>query len=246
MPVHVNHSDYLKRLRIVIGLIVMICVGGTIFLFMHHRASTPSIEPQDISGRHSTSRRFEFLGFRYDGNLDGKRVISIEADRFAIEKKKLGFFRFGLMNIALFENALVRIYGVERTYGNEQDESHESPKQTLSFKNSFSKETLPSLPVKRVSSILMEPIDLELHDEHSAVTRISAASATLGLRKRMIMFKGDVRVVSGDRVLTTDRLNLLLETAVIKTGGIFLLKALGKQWEGRRLTTDIFLRPVSS
>lgn len=240
MPVHVKHSDYLKRLRIVIGLIVMVCVGGTIFIFIHHRASIPSIEPQEISGHQSTSRRFEFRGFRYDGNLDGKRVISIKADRFSIEKKKLGFFRFGLMNVALFENALIRIYGAK------PDESHENPKQKLSFKNSFSKEALPSFPVKRISSIVMEPIEVELHDEHSAITRISAASATLGIRKRIIVFKGDVRVVSGDRVLTTTRLNLLLETAVIKTGGDFLLKALGKQWEGHRLTTDIFLRPVSS
>lgn len=235
-----NHSDYLKRLRIVIGLIVMICAGGTIFIFIHHRVSTPSIGPQEISGHQSTSRRFEFWGFRYDGNLDGKRVISIKADRFSIEKKKLGFFRFGLMNVALFENAIIRIYG------DKPDESHENPKQKLSFKNSFSKEALPSFPVKRISSIVMEPIDVELHDEQSAVTRISAASATLSLRKRIIIFKGDVRVVSGDRVLTTTRLNLLLETAVIKTGRDFLLKAPGKQWEGHRLTTDIFLRPVSS
>jgi hypothetical protein len=240
MPAHVNHSDYFKKLRIVIGLIVMVCVGGTISLFIRHRASIPSIEPKDILGRQSTSQRLEFRGFRYDGNLGGKRVISIKADRFSIEKKKLGFLRFGLMNVALFENAFIRIYG------DKPDESHENSKQKLSFKGSFSKETLPSFPVKRISSIVMEPIDVELHDEHSAVTRISAASATLGLRKRIIVFKGDVRVVSEDRVLTADRLNLLLETAVIKTGGNFLLKAPGKQREGHRLTTDIFLRPVSS
>jgi hypothetical protein len=50
-------------------------------------------------------------------------------------------------------------------------------------------------------------------------------------------------VVSGSRVLTTDYLRMLLDKAVIKIDRQFIMKAPGQQWEGRHLTTDIFLRP---
>jgi hypothetical protein len=115
--------------------------------------------------------------------------------------------------------------------------------QDLTFKDVFSREILPSFPIKRISSIVMEPVCVKLHDEQFVVTQISASSASIRLKKRDILFKGNVRVVSGSRVLTTDQLRMLPEEGVIKTDRHFILKTPEKQWEGARLTTDVFLRP---
>lgn len=49
-------------------------------------------------------------GFRYDADYKSRRTISIKAHRFSIHKKKLGFFRFGLMNQARLENDVINIY----------------------------------------------------------------------------------------------------------------------------------------
>lgn len=79
---------------------------------------------------------------------------------------------------------------------------------------------------------MMEPVCAELHDEQSSVTRISAASAVIRLKKRCILFKGNIRVVSGARVLTTSRLSLFPENAVIRTDQHFTLKTPEKELKG--------------
>ena len=102
----------------------------------------------------------------------------------------------------------------------------------ITFKDVFSRQTLASFPIKRISSIQMEPVYVTLHDEQSVVTQISAASAAIRLKKRDILFKGNVRVASGARVLTTGQLRMLAEKAVIKTDRHFVLKRPEKQYEG--------------
>ncbi len=219
--------------------------------------------------------RYEIRGFNFDSSQNGRRVISIKADRFTIKKKKIGFLSFSLMNEAKFENAVIHIYGrslqpdKSEVGGREKTEvrgqrsevggrSGLSEKRSdnsltdikvqhnLTFKDVFSKGNLPSFQVKKISSIVMEPVCLEFHDEQSSVTRISAASAVIRFKNRYIFFKGNVRVVSGERILTTSRLSLFPEKAVIRTEQHFILKTPEKKLEGERMTSDIFLKPVFS
>jgi len=227
-----------KTLKTFLGVLVLVCFAGPIILYYHHRASNVENHREDISGYRHPRPRHEIRGFRFDSNHDGKRVISIKADRFSIQKKKLGFFRIGLMNEAILENVFIHLYG---RGGLAEDKSDDW--QDLTFKDVFSRETMPSFPIKRISSIVMEPVCMKLHDEQFVVTQISASSASIRLKKRDILFKGDVRVVSGSRVLTTDQLRMLPEEGVIKTDRQFILKTSEKQWKGLRLTTDVFLRP---
>ena len=169
------------------------------------------------------------------------------ADRFSIDKKKVGFFRFGLMNEARLENASIRIYASANPPAKNANASHHkaSSGQPLTFNNVFSKGALPSFPIKRVSSILMEPVYVEIRDEQSAVTQISASSAAIRLRKRDIFFKGKVKVVSGSRILTTDRLTVIPDNAAIKTDRHFVLNTPEKKLEGNQLITDICLKSIS-
>ena len=227
-----------KTLKTFLGMVVLICLASLIiFYFYLQRASNVNNHRKDISHYRHSRPRHVIQGFRFDSNNGGKRVISIKADRFSIQNKKLGFFRLGLMNEAIFENAFIHLYGRGRLSKDKSDDW-----QDLTFKDVFSRETLPSFPIKRISSIMMEPVCLKLHDEQFVVTQISASSASIRLKKRDILFKGDVRVVSGSRVLTTDRLRMLPDKAVIKIDRQFILKTPEKQWEGSHLTTDIFLR----
>ena len=237
--IEVLRRSNFKALKTFFGVLVLICLASSIiFYYYHHRASNVKNHREDISHYRHPRPRHVIQGFRFDSNHGGKRVISIKADRFSIQKKKLGFFRFGLMNEAILENAFIHLYGRRSLPEDKSDDW-----QDLTFKDVFSRETLPSFPIKRISSIVMEPVCLNLYDEQFVVTQISASSASIRLKKRDILFKGDVRVVSGSRVLTTDQLRMLPEEGVIKTDRYFILKTPEKQWEGARLTTDVFLRP---
>lgn len=244
MPVNVNHNDNLKRMRLIIGLLVLVGVGGPLFLFIHSRASNPSIKTQDLLHSLPASQRLEIRGFRYNGNFGEEKVLTIEADRFHVEKKKLGFLRFGLMNEARFENTLIRAYGAQRLAGANAPSAPDNGKPELAFDKAFSKEALSSFPIKRISAIIMEPVQVELCDAQSVVTRISADSAVLRSAKQYILFKGNVRVKSSGRLLTTERLVLLPERASLKTGSEFLLDTPVKKIQGRRLAADLFLNPI--
>ena len=90
----------------------MACIACPIFIYCRHRASGPEDNHKNISHYKQRHRpRHEIRGFSFNSSQDGKKVISIKADRFSIKKKKLGFLSFGLMNEARFDNAIIHIYG---------------------------------------------------------------------------------------------------------------------------------------
>lgn len=121
-----------KILKIFFGVLLVVCFAGPIILYYHHRASNVENHREDISDYRHPRPQHEIRGFRFDSNHDGKRVISIKADRFSVQKKKLGFFRFGLMNEAILENVFIHLYGRS---GLAEDKSDDW--QDLTFKDVF-------------------------------------------------------------------------------------------------------------
>ena len=227
-------------------------MGGMVFLFYQHRTSGLQPTPQQIPRYIPPGHRLQIGGFRYDGNREGKKIISIKADKFTIEKKKLGFFRLGLLNVARFRNAVIDIYGERMGSGKDAlpmstaqaPGKPNTPTQNsgMSFKELFTREALPSFSVKRVSSIMIEPICLNLYDGKSLISQITASFANIRLRKRDILFEGDVCVKSGSASLKSDHLILMPENGLLRAERHFVLETPEKRLEGERLTTDLFLR----
>ena len=165
-----------KRYRLGLLLLAALGLGVMAFLYYQYRTSNHLRTPQEISHRRYRQHRLKIRGFEFDGIYEGKKVLSIKADKFTIEKRKLGFFRLGLMNVARFENGVIDIYG-EREHSAD-DAAPKSPgqrtdrfqinsklSQGMTFKDVFRKESLPSVPIRRISSIMSEPISLNMHDE---------------------------------------------------------------------------------
>jgi hypothetical protein len=234
---------------------------------------------EDISRYNHSKDRFRIRGFHYDGYDKGKKTLSIRAYQFTVEKRKLGFFRLGLANVARLQDAVIDIYGTRNEPGEsmprkvalgqgaklkpaqglqanaepEHSTLQESPEgfqadglafEHVSLEKAFTKEALLSFPVKGVSSIVIEPVEVNLHGEESLVTQISASSATIRLEKGDMLFEGNVSVVSGPKTLTTNRLILHPEHAIIQTDRHFVLNTPTKQCDGGHLTTDLCLRVI--
>lgn len=226
----------LRLYRFFLLLLLVLVVAGTIFLFNRHRTlTTCEIQKEGPRQRYS-KHRLQIKGFKFNSHDNGEKTLSIKADKFTIEKKKLGFFRFGLINVAIFENAIIDIYLKRKLFNNR---SNFIRKALPSLKDA-----LPSFSTKRISSITIEPVCLNLRDEKSLFTQITSNSAMIRLTKQNILFKGGVQVVSGDKSLITERLNFFLENSVMKTERHFILKTPEKRLEGNRLTVDILLNVV--
>ncbi len=226
----------LKFYKYFLYFLLIVVVAGTIFLFNRHRTlTTCEIQKESLQQRYS-KHRLQIKGFKFDGRDNGEKTLSIKADKFTIEKKKLGFFRLGLINVAIFENAVIDVY-LKRKLSNNGSDFIRDALPSLS-------DALPSFSTKRISSITIEPICLKLRDENTLLTQITSKVAIVRLKKHNILFKGDVQVVSGNKSLSTERLNFFPEKSIMKTERHFILKTSQKKVEGDQLTVDIFLNLV--
>jgi hypothetical protein len=86
-------------------LVAFLTLGGAVFLFLQERdAPTRGAMPTQ------PAYRMQAEGLRFYGTNQGRRVISIAADRFTLRKGKIGFFSTGLTQRALIENGVIEIY----------------------------------------------------------------------------------------------------------------------------------------
>jgi len=226
----------LRLYRLLLLLLLFLVVAGTIFLFNRHRTLTTCEIQKEAPRQRYSKHRLQIKGFKFDSRDNGEKTLSIKADKFTIEKKKLGFFRFGLINVAIFENAVIDIY-LKRKLSNIGSDFIREALPSL-------RDVLPSFSAKRISSIIIKPVCLNLWNEKSLFTQITSKSAIIRLKKHNIIFKGDVQVVSGNKSLATERLNFFPEKSIMKTERHFILKTSQKKVEGDQLTVDIFLNLV--
>jgi hypothetical protein len=216
-------------------------MSGLILLFVQQRATIfHHTHPSEVSSQNHSNYRLKVKGFRFDSIKNGEKIFSIKADNFTIEKKKLGFLRLGLINTAVFNNAVLDIY-LNLNDAKLSDNKSDFVKASLP---SLSK-SLPSLPTKRISSVRIEPICLNLWDDKSLFTKITSKIAIIGFKKQNIIFEGNVQVVSGDKHLSANRLNFYPENSLMKVEGHFIFKADQKRIEGEQLAVDLFLNLVN-
>ena len=223
----------LRLYRFFLLLLLVLVIAGTIFLFIRQRTLTTHNTPPEVLSQRHSKYRLKIKGFQFDSLNNGAKILSIKADNFTIEKKKLGFFRLGLINVAIFENAVIDIYFKRKLSDNGSDFISEAL-PSLS-------DALPAFSTKRISSVRIEPICLNLRDEKSLFTQINSKVGIVRLKKHNILFEGNVQVVSGDKSLSTERLSLFPQKCIMKTEGHFILKPDQKKMEGDQLTVDIFL-----
>jgi len=239
MPEKMFLYGYSKKSKLFF-LILPLAVIVAIIIFYYNNLTSSVVNEHDISThmRHPALVQ-EIRGFRFAGTHDGREIITIKADKFSIEKKKVGFLRFGLMNEARINNALIRIYGEEKT----KVPSHNKAEKThnVTFKNAFSKDVLAPILLKQISCVKISPVRIELYKKDSTVFSISAKSAKIRFRERDVFFKGNVRVDTGSRVLTTSQLRIFPESNILKCDRDFVLMSSGQETRGTHLNTDIYL-----
>jgi hypothetical protein len=231
-----------QRFYLLLVFIAVICAAG-IAVYMYNRDDSPVAA--NIGKFYQQIRsRIRIRGFKFTGyNEKGEKVITIRADKFSVEKKKIGFITTSLLNVAVVKNARIDMYTRGSLSVNNTAAEIKEKLSGLTFGDSFSQGALETLPVKNVSSIAIQPVSLNLYRGDSLLTGITADSADIRIKQRAMVFKGDVKVISGEKTLTTDNLMFFPEKAMIKTGSHYTLKTKDGVSEGTQFSSDIFLTP---
>jgi hypothetical protein len=228
----------ISTLKYSLLFILILVLFGTIFMFLRDRSFTSRDTQQDVPHQKHLKYRLQIKGFNLSRFEGSKKVITIKADEITIKKKKLGFFRLGLIHTAVFENAIIDLYlkrKIPVDYTIPVDDTILIREELSSLKDTFA-----SLGTKRISSIILKPVCINLRDENSLLTQITSNRAIIKSKKN-ILFTGDVHVVSGDKSLITEHLTFLTEKFKLKADRHFILETPGRKIEGNHITVDTSL-----
>lgn len=188
----------------------------------------------------------DIKGFSYDASAEGRCAFRITADRLVIRKKKIGHVSVGDFCDVKLENAVVRLYGRGGING---DVAGALP-ISGTIDTLLDKLRLPFASSGRILSVRFAPVRIELPDQYgdqygdqdAVAASISALSADARLNQKDILFQKNVTIVSGPRSLHADQLRLCLKTDRVQTDHRYLLETPEGRWQGKRLTTDIYLK----
>lgn len=234
-----------KSLKRIIGGIVC-CLVVSIVWATHRletgRRAKPS--PHIKNNLSAVGPSMAIRGFTFNGYDEGRRTLSIRADSFIVDKKKIGFFRCGLMNTAKLNNAVIDIYATEATASHPQ--SYSTHKNTLNsttqkivrridFPDLLIPDNLKSITKKRITAIEMSPVTIRIHDKKGVVSSVCSKYAKISLKDQDIKFDTNVRVTAGSRTLTTKHLAFIPKRSVFRTDHPFVLKTDKRELKGNYL-----------
>lgn len=181
----------------------------------------------------------QFTGYR-----GGRPVIRIQADRLTLEKKKVGLFRIGLLHEARLQNAWIR-YDVGGTppEGAGIVTTQEILEERIGCLQGLLKEaSFPQFRGKRITSFVIEPVRIELHEGESVLSGISADKAVVDMKTDSILFEGNVLVEAGRRRIRAGTARLRPKAGALRIDGPYELNLPGDYHRGENLTTDILLK----
>jgi hypothetical protein len=241
------------RIQYSLSIFVLLAVGALFFILQHHRARQASTLPPAYPVSSQAPPSHAINGFRFTSNQAGHLSIDIQADRFVLKKKKMGMFRLGLINEALFRNVHIDLYGKRRQTTDNVAVSSEAPPgtvyieapeigETYAFSHAFSPEHLASLRLKKIAAVRMAPIAMRFWVEDQVKIRVRADQAVLAASPRQMELKGNVRWHSGDTELQTDSLVVIITDNKIEAPGAYRIKREAKVLQGRKLETDFLLQ----
>jgi len=245
-----------KQSNIVILVIFAFVITGVFYSYLWYKPPLLTTHEETQPEASFSHHRQEVKGLKFDSIIHGKKILSVKADRFSIQKKKVGFFRFALASEAHFKNAHIKFYetgmlfniskGSKNAYLNPtgNNTSRNLHENDIDLRGLLSKMSIASLPVKRIASIVFKPVQVELYDGAATmITHILADSATLN-KKKQVIFKGRVTVTSGNRSLTANHITFIPQKGMLKVEKSFLFKIDHDEKRGKCLKTDLLLNTL--
>ena len=198
-------------------------------------SAAPDAQPALIAGH-----LIDIKGFDYAQDRFGRRTLSIRADRLTISKPKIGHVNVGGFATVGLENAVVRLYAKSPEAAHNRS-GHANRDNFESVLNGI---YMPFPSVKRILSVKMAPVRVELANQSGVAVHISAPSAAIRANKGDLVFNHGAMVVSGPKSLKTSRLSISPEFDVVQVLGPYVLKTPDGEYRGNRLSTDIELNPI--
>ncbi|MBU4153267.1 MAG: LPS export ABC transporter periplasmic protein LptC [Proteobacteria bacterium] len=198
--------------------------------------------PVSLSAKNLSGNSYQFprqpqeiSGFNYHLSRAGREVLSFKGERLRLQNKKLGFFRFALLQEIYVNQGTLIIRQPSQT-------EETGPNQPQHLSELLAIDSLFSpFPGANISALICQPICITIDQEgreHKAT--IIAGTARIQPGKQTIRFEGKVELSTGDTVLNTEWLEIDPEDASIVTRSYTVLTG-QRKFQGNKLRSNIFL-----
>lgn len=207
-------------------------------------AVSPYVRPQPASTQSShqkqTGYKFarpqqELFGFSCEVQRAGENLFSLRAKSFTVQKRKVGFFRFGLLKEAVINQASFTLFAESST------KNTASGKQAAD--NAIANGIGSVFPEQELASLVCKPISLSIEERGLGGRQayISADFAELRADRNSARFQGNVSVSSGKRSLQTEELKFFLNDYRIEVEQGYAGATERGRIEGKGLQSNCFL-----
>ena len=243
------------RIQHSLSITILLALGVLFTTFQQHRSQQALTAPSAHSITSQAPSSHAINGFRFTSNKDGHRSIDIRADQFLLKKKKMGMFRLGLFNEAIFQNARIDLYGQRRDPLEKATGTADYPSGTLyieapgqgegyAFSNAFSPENFESLQLKKIAAVHLAPIALRFFVEDHLKISVRADRAVMDASPREMRLTGNVIWQGGDTELQTDSLVVFLSDNIIRSPGAYRITRGAQVISGHKLEADFLLNRI--
>ncbi len=232
-----------KRAFFLLAVAVAVATIGTTMALWHFSfpARHDSIATAPAGTTPYPAPQVEIRGFSFTHTVDGQTVFHISADAFRIQHKKLGHFRFGLVQEAVLANARIELHLVKAPL----PQGTETPARSrYTLVEGLDQHILAGFSKGRIAGLMAEPVDLVLLDEDGqTLSRITGRRATVRFQKKDMLLEGKIHIRAGGRRLAAERAILRPETGTIAVQGPYTMEDESRRTRGRRLVVDLALKP---
>ena len=264
-----------KKISIIIFLIIFtsIALYASVLLQREPQVNannTLSAEPPTSNNR-IPNHNHQITGLHFTSFQEDKKVLSLKANEFYTQHKKIGVFRFGLMREALFKKVTIDIYNENRGTACETDgyftnngqtqpdlsgknavtSSHifghkdSKPNVELALFHNLTQEVTSQFKMGHISTIKLEPVCFRIHNGDTIVSMIRADSAIIDIMGRKVIFHGDIKVESGEKKLMADKITIRPKSGLLEPAGNAVLVMNGQRYSCEGLDLDYCLNKVS-
>jgi len=236
-------------LQLLLGLILPLGLA----ILLVQVAGQPEAPANPIPIHHTPELQPPFLieGFDYRHALHGQRDFSLRADRLTVEKKRIGFLRFGLLYEARIVNGRIRIdeQGREADIGRPATEIAAPAAAETGTEGSGASgffEPILALSPHKILSVEVRPVSFEFARNSIPVCGLAADTASIRMTDPhgMILLQGKVTAVSGTRTLQAERLYLDPGHRILRGEGNVVLTTGANKHIAQKMTLDYLLKPL--
>jgi hypothetical protein len=217
--------------------LLVVCIGLVYSAQLKTHPSDCRLDPSQ-PGRSDSPAIHRIDGFRYQATIEGRARLSIEADRFLITRKRIGFLSFGMMNEARFERARIRVFSYSTPTENDFSSDYKD-------NEAFPLNQLPLAQGAPITEVSFSPVRFESFRDGVRQCIITADRGHYEKKDHSIRLVGNVCLSAGENRLFSDSLTVDPQSSRVRADSGYLLSLMGKTSRGHKLSSDLLLTSVS-